>query len=51
MVFVVMYMVFGKGKNDDACIVVSQSPFGQSQKQVWIDLENKLQAKGIADLI
>ena len=48
MVFVVMYMVFGKGKNDDACIVVSQSPFGQSQKQVWIDLENKLQAKGIA---
>ena len=35
-------------KNDDACIVVSQSPFGQSQKQVWIDLENKLQAKGIA---
>ena len=48
MVFVVMYMVFGKGKIDDACIVVSQSPFGQSQKQVWIDLENKLQAKGIA---
>lgn len=48
MVFVVMYMVFGKGKNDDACIVVSQSPFGQSQKQVWIDLENKLQAKGVA---
>ena len=34
MVFVVMYMVFGKGKNDDACIVVSQSPFGHSNKLV-----------------
>ncbi len=48
-VFVVIYMVFGKGKQDsDSCIVVSQSPFGQSQAQVWTDLDSKLQAKGIA---
>lgn len=47
-VIVVMYMVFGKGNQSDACIVVAQSPFGQSQQQVWTDLDSRLQAKGIA---
>lgn len=45
---VVMYMVFGRGNNEDACVVVAQSPFGQSQQQVWTDLDSKLQARGVA---
>lgn len=45
MVAVVLYMMFGKGNssNDDTCTVVPQSPFGQSQQQVWIDLDTKAQ--------
>lgn len=48
MVIVVLFMIFGRNNNEDACVVVAQSPFGQSQAQVWTDLDSKLQAKGIA---
>ncbi len=47
-VIVVVYMVFGRGNQEDSCVIVSQSPFGQSQQQVWTDLDSRLQAKGIA---
>ncbi len=47
-VIVVVYMVFGRGNTEDSCVIVSQSPFGQSQQQVWTDLDSRLQAKGIA---
>ena len=39
----------GKGNREEACVIVQQSPFGQSQQQIWIDLEDDLQAKGIAE--
>lgn len=43
---VVLYMMFGRGQsNDDSCIVVPQSPFGQSQEQQWIDMDTKEQNK------
>lgn len=47
-VIVVLFTVFGRNANQDACTVVPQSPFGQSRAQVWTDLDSKLQAKGIA---
>lgn len=43
-ILVVLYMMFGRGKtSDDSCIVVPQSPFGQSQAQQWVDLDTKEQ--------
>lgn len=49
-VVVMMIMNLGKDKNgQQACEIVPQSPFGQSQAQIWVDLEDDLQAKGIAE--
>ena len=49
-VIVVLLMgSFGKGNKEEACVIVQQSPFGQSQQQIWIDLDGDLQAKGIAE--
>ncbi|MGM9942332.1 MAG: hypothetical protein ACI32N_10160 [Bulleidia sp.] len=49
---VIGMMIFRFAKGDTgqkACEIVPQSPFGQSQAQIWIDLEGDLQAKGIAE--
>lgn len=33
----------------DACVIVPQSPFGQSQAQIWTEYTDDLEAKGIAE--
>ena len=49
-VIVVLLMgSFGKENKEEACVIVQQSPFGQSQQQIWIELDGDLQAKGIAE--
>lgn len=49
VIVVLLVSNFGKGNNDEACVIVPQSPFGQSQQQIWIDLDGDLQAKGVAE--
>ena len=49
VIVVLLVSNFGKGNREEACVIVQQSPFGQSQQQIWIDLEDDLQAKGIAE--
>ena len=49
VIVMVMIGAFGKGGQEEACVIVPQSPFGLSQKQMWIDLEDDLQSKGIAE--
>ena len=49
VIVVLLVSNFGKGNQEEACVIVQQSPFGQSQQQIWIDLEDDLQAKGIAE--
>ena len=49
VIVVLLVSNFGKGNREEACVIVQQSPFGQSQHQIWIDLEDDLQAKGIAE--
>ncbi len=49
VIVVLLVSNFGKGNREEACVIVQQSPFGQSQPQIWIDLEDDLQAKGIAE--
>lgn len=38
-----------KSGNEEACQIVPQSPFGQSQAQIWTDYKDDLEAKGIAE--
>ena len=49
VIVVLLVSNLGKGNREEACVIVQQSPFGQSQQQIWIDLEDDLQAKGIAE--
>ena len=49
VIVVLLISNFGKGNKEEACVIVQQSPFGQSQQQIWIDLDGDLQAKGIAE--
>ena len=49
VIVVLLVSNFGKGNREEVCVIVQQSPFGQSQQQIWIDLEDDLQAKGIAE--
>lgn len=35
--------------NQDSCVIVPQSPFGQSQAQIWTEYTDDLEAKGIAE--
>ena len=49
VIVVLLVSNFGKGNGEEACVIVQHSPFGQSQQQIWIDLEDDLQAKGIAE--
>lgn len=49
MVAVVGFMILRRNSSDEeSCTVITQSPFGQSQEQIWVDLESKAQNKGIA---
>lgn len=46
---VVLYMTFFRnGSSNNGCTVVPQSPFGQSQQQVWVDLDDASKASIIA---
>lgn len=48
MVFMGINYAKNSGK-EEACVIVPQSPFGQSQKQIWIEFKDDLEAKGIAE--
>lgn len=49
-VIVVGFMMFNKmgSSGEDSCVVVPQSPWGQSQAQAWVDLDTKGQNEAAA---
>ena len=50
VVLVFMGINYAKRNNtQDSCVIVPQSPFGQSQAQIWTEYTDDLEAKGIAE--